>query len=114
MRQSYAFALLMDARALATTLSTVNPKCCIRSLIGADAPKSSCPTDSPASPTYLLQPSVVPASTDTRAFTVGGKTPARYSGVCFSNSSHDGIDTTRAFTPSLVSFSYAPTHSCSS
>src|SRR5271157_2602415 len=98
-------ALLMLSRAFAITLSTVKPKCAINSLIGADAPKSSCPTTSPASPTYLLQPKVVPASTATLARTPGGSTSALYSGDCFSNNSHEGIETTRAFTPSAVSFS---------
>ncbi len=31
----------------------------------------------------------------TRAVTAGGSTLSRYSGVCCSNRSHDGIDTTR-------------------
>src|SRR5271166_4507048 len=97
--------LFITSCALATILSTVNPECFMRSLIGADAPKSSRATTIPSFPTYSFQPRLVPASTATRARTPDGSTWILYSDDCFSKSSQQGMETTRAFTPSAVSFS---------
>ena len=47
-------------------------------------------------------------------FTFGGMTESRYSFGCFSNSSQQGMLTTRTFTPSDLSCSYALTHNCTS
>src|SRR6266545_43330 len=49
------------------------------------------------------KPNVEACSTATRAFTWGGRTLSRYSCVCRSKISHDGIDTTRARMPSATS-----------
>src|SRR5438445_335623 len=46
-----------------------------------------------------------------RGSSAGGSTLSRYSGGCRSKSSHDGMLTTRALTPSATSFSYAFTTS---
>ena len=68
----------------------------------------------PASPTMSRQPPVTPASTLTRALTVGGKTELRYSSSCSSNHSRHGIDTTRAEMSSAASASAAATAYCTS
>src|SRR5262249_14705019 len=78
---------------------------------GAEAPNPVIPMTAPVNPVYLAHPRVEACSTATRAITAGGRTEAQYSGVCFSNSSHEGMLTTRAFTPDAVSCSYASTQS---
>ena len=51
------------------------------------------------------------ASTHTRAFTLRGSTLSLYSAVCFSNSSMQGMETTRTFLPLAESSSFAPMQS---
>src|SRR5262249_13879217 len=82
--------------AAATPYLGVKPNFLIRSLRGADAPKERMPMLCPVAPTYLAQPKVEACSTETRAFTSGGNTRSRYSRGWSSNSSHDGMLTTRA------------------
>src|SRR5262249_61809467 len=65
-------------------------------------------------PTYHPQPNVDACSTDTRATTPGGSTLSRYSWGCCSKISHEGMLTTRAFTPSTLSCSYASRQSATS
>src|SRR6185503_5009557 len=101
----YGRRSFIDSRAAATTFSTVKPKCLSSSFNGADAPKSRRATIRPSMPTYRRQPRLVPASTATRARTDGGRTDARYSSVCRSNSSQQGMLTTRDFIPSVFNFS---------
>src|ERR1019366_1343912 len=71
-------ALFIDSFACFTTFSTVKPKCFNKFLIGAEAPKSERAMMAPSIPTYSRQPRSVPASTATRARTLGGKTKFRY------------------------------------
>src|SRR5262249_8942328 len=92
-------------RAAATTASGVNPNFFCSSLSGAEAPKVFMPMISPAFPTNCRQPKTEACSTATRAVTDGGNTESLYWALCFSNSSQDGMLTTRALTPSLVSCS---------
>src|SRR5262249_20676933 len=92
-------------RAAATTASGVNPNFFCSSLRGAEAPKVFMPMISPVLPTNWRQPKTDACSTATRAVTPDGDTESLYCWLCFSNSSHDGMLTTRAFTPSLVSCS---------
>ena len=63
---------------------------------------------------YFHQPTVAPASTDTRAFTAAGMTDSRYSALCSSNHSRLGAETTDASMPSSASFRRASTATCSS
>src|SRR4030067_1785454 len=85
--------------------STVNPNFSSSTSPGAEAPKQSIPMVSPEAPTYLCQPNVAAASTDTLAVTPGGRTVFRYSTGCFSNSSQERILTTLVFTPSFINIS---------
>src|SRR5580700_6199542 len=64
-----AFAISSEAAAI--TASGVNPNFFCNSLSGADAPKVCMPIVRPA---YRSQPTVDACSTDTRAFTLGGRT----------------------------------------
>src|SRR5262249_45222728 len=57
------------------------------------------PIDSPADPTYRAQPNVDACSTATRAVMSGGSTLSLYPWSCFSNSSQEGMLTTRAAIP---------------
>src|SRR6478609_238621 len=98
-------------RAASTTWFTVNPNFFCSSLSGADAPNLIMPIRVPVGPTYRSQPKVLACSTETRAVTSGGRTASRYSWACCSNSSHDGMLTTRARIPSVVSRSNASTQS---
>ena len=79
---------------MATTFSTVKPKCLKTAGAGADSPKRSMPTTAPSPRTYFHQKSVTPASIATRG-RPSGRTPALYCAVCRSNTVVDGIDTTR-------------------
>src|SRR5579864_6836400 len=81
---SYYFDCAIASRAASTTFSAVNPNFFNRSLIGAEAPKRCIPIILPVGPTYCDQPNVDAASTDTRAFTVGGNTCLLYSSLCAS------------------------------
>src|SRR5215213_553526 len=96
-----------NARACFKTLSTLNPSSRNATSPGADAPNRSRHTTSPDDPTYRSQPCLTPASTASRAVTVGGNTSSRYSCDCSSNSSQQGIDTTRVGTLSASNFSRA-------
>src|ERR1051326_7575321 len=96
-----------SARACFKTLSTLNPSSRIATSPGADAPNRSRHTTSPDDPTYRSHPCLTPASTASRAVTAGGNTSSRYDCGCSSNSSQQGIDTTRAATPSASNFSLA-------
>ena len=100
--------------AAATTCAAVNPNSRNRVAASADAPKWSIPMISPASPTMSRQPWGTPASTETRALTAAGRTFSRYPGVCSSNHSRHGIDTTRVAMPDFSSVSRASTASCTS
>src|SRR5262249_44957533 len=91
-----------SARARATACSPVNPSSRLTLPPGADAPKRSTPTPAPPRPTQRSQPNVAPASTASRRVTVRGKTVSRYSADSDSNSSQDGMLTTRARMPSLA------------
>ena len=62
--------------------------------MGAEAPKVSIPILRPAAPVYRSHPSVEPCSTLTRAHTAEGRTLSRYSSLCLSKSSHEGMLTT--------------------
>src|ERR1700736_2996018 len=64
-------ALAISSLAAAITASGVNPNFFCNSLRGADAPKVCMPIRRPA---YRSQPTVDACSTDTRAFTLGGRT----------------------------------------
>src|ERR1700736_4617268 len=77
----YDFDCAIASRAASTTFSVVKPNFFNRSLIGAEAPKRRIPIIFPVGPTYCDQPSVAAASTDTRAFTVGGRTCFLYSSL---------------------------------
>src|SRR5262249_11873559 len=92
-------------RAAAPTASGGEPHSFCASLRGAEAPKVFMPMISPVLPTNWRQPKTDACSTATRAVTADGNTESLYCWLCFSNSSHDGMLTTRAFTPSLVSCS---------
>src|SRR5687767_14132240 len=87
-----------NASACSSTLSTLNPKFLSATSPGADAPKRSKQITSPASPTYRSQPCRTPASIANRALTDGGKTSSRYSFDSASNSSQQGMETTRVGT----------------
>src|SRR5262249_32536328 len=102
------------AMAVAITASTVKPNFLSRSLIGADAPKPCMPTMAPSGPTYRSHPRVAACSTATRARIRGGSTLARYCASCCSNSSHDGMLTTRLPMPRRPSSSCTATQSCTS
>src|SRR4028119_11068 len=78
---------------------------------GAEAPKVSMLIETPSLPVYLLQPKLVPASTESRLVTALGNTDSRYSASCASNSSQQGIETTRTFLPSPRNCSAALTQS---
>src|SRR5262249_9126380 len=93
------------SRAAARTRSGVKPNFFCSSLSGAEAPKGCMPMASPVVPTYRCQPKVEACSTETRAVTAGGRTLSRYSWLWRSNSSHEGMLTTRALMPSAASFS---------
>ena len=67
-------------------------------------------TTSPQSPLYWYHAKWEAASTHTRALTLRGSTLSLYSSLCFSNSSMQGMDTTRTFLPFSVSRSFAPMH----
>jgi hypothetical protein len=81
-------------------LSRVQPNGRINASIGADPPKLSMPTTAPSRPTYLRQKSVMPASIATRLRQASGSTDSRYAASWRSNTSLDGIDTTRTPSPS--------------
>src|SRR5436190_8488232 len=66
-----------SAVAFATTLSTLKPSRSSTVVPGADAPKRSSETLSPRSPTQRFHPSETPASTESRAWTSGGRTSSR-------------------------------------
>src|SRR5690554_2088091 len=87
----------------ATTLSSVKPKYLNSSPAGAEAPNVVMPTTSPSRPTYLRQKSAWAASTATRARTAGGSTLSRYSRSWASNSSVQGMETTRTRRPAAAS-----------
>src|ERR1700693_1454665 len=97
------------ALAAATTWSLVNPNCCCSTFSGADAPKVFIPRIAPVNPVYFVQPQVEACSTATRAVTEGGSTVSRYSWLCCSNNSQEGMLTTRAPMPSDLSCSNAAT-----
>lgn len=63
--------------AAVTTASGVKPYSLNSSAPDAEAPKCSSETIRPASPTYSRQPCFTPASTLTRALTLGGITESR-------------------------------------
>jgi hypothetical protein len=67
----------MDVRARAATFSALKPSSRMTTSPGADAPKRSSPTTSPAGPAIDSQPSIAPASTVTRAADSGGSTRSR-------------------------------------
>ncbi len=69
------------------------------------------PIIAPPVPTKRSHPNVEACSTATRAAPLGGSTSFLYSGGCWSNSSQDGMLTTRTFSPAAVSCSYAATQS---
>ena len=79
------------------------PKCLNSSPAGAEAPKLSMPTTAPSRPTYLPQKPVTPASTATRRRTALGSTDSRQAASWRSNTSVEGIDTTRVFRPAASS-----------
>src|SRR5207302_6386604 len=109
--QRRARARASVSRAAATIRSGVNPNFVWSAFSGAEAPNVLMPITSPSGPTYAAQPNVEACSTATRAMIAGGRTLSRYGSGCRSKSSHDGMLTTRARTPSAVSSSYAATHS---
>ena len=90
---------------MATIASGVKPNFFCRSFRGAEAPKVCIPIIAPPVPTKRSQPNVEACSTETRARHAGGSTSSLYSGGCWSNSSQDGMLTTRTFSPSAVSCS---------
>src|SRR5215471_9367251 len=92
-----------NVRAAAMTASEVKPNFFCNSLSGAEAPKVFIPIVMPPVPTYCDQPRVDACSTEMRAGTSGGITLSRYSGVCCSKISQDGMLTTRTLQPSAVS-----------
>jgi len=97
---SLAGSCSTTSAAFAATFSALKPYFSITTLSGAEAPKRSwMATIVPNGPAYLSQPSGMPASTATRARTVGGSTESRYSCGWASNSSHEGMLTTRAPMP---------------
>src|SRR5208282_167903 len=63
--------------AAATTCSALMPNFFNNCLRGAEAPKESIQMWWPSEPVYLLQPKSDACSTDTRAFTLGGRTDSR-------------------------------------
>src|SRR5581483_3661381 len=104
-----------SAIARSATCCDVNPSCSSTVFPGADAPKRpSMPMESPSSPTQRRQPSVTPASTESRDRISGGSTSSRYAWSCASNRSHDGMLTTRARTPWSARSACASTHSVTS
>src|SRR5262249_51423035 len=94
--ETVAHGLPRSSLAASQTRSRSNPNFFCSSFSGADAPNVFMPMTRPALPTYRSHPNVDACSTATRAVTDGGRTLSRYSGVCRSKISHDGIDTTRA------------------
>src|SRR5882724_825001 len=93
------------AFAASTTLPVLNPNSFCSTFNGAEAPNVFIPRIAPSRPVYLAHPIVEACSTATRAVTEGGNTIARYSLLCRSNSSQDGMLTTRARIPCFVSSS---------
>src|SRR5690606_22916578 len=93
--------------AASTTASVVMLKYLYSSLAGAEAPKRSRPITAPSRPTYLRQKSVMPASTATRLRTALGSTDSRYAASWRSNTSVEGIDTTRVLSPAASSCALA-------
>src|SRR5690606_23219616 len=96
-----------SASTRATMMASVKPKYLNSSPAGAEAPKVVMPTTSPSRPTYLRQKSAWAASTATRARTEGGSTLSRQGRSWASNSSVQGIDTTRTRRPAAASLSAA-------
>ena len=90
-----------------TRFSTVKPKCLNNSLAGPDAPNPSIDKDFPLRPTYLPQPKEERASTEIRFSTEAGSTLSRYSLLCISKTSIDGMETTRTALPSALKISAA-------
>ena len=78
-----------------TTFSTVNPNFSNSKSAGADAPNPCMVTYAPSRPTYFPQPKSLKASTATRARTCFGSTESLYSWLWLSNTSIEGILTTR-------------------
>ena len=62
----HTYPPLTSLRASSTTRAAVKPNRSSATAPGADAPKVDIPIDAPSSPTYLAQPPVAPASTDSR------------------------------------------------
>src|SRR5262249_3973786 len=100
--------------ARSTTWSTVKPSFFITTSPGAEAPKRSRPIEPPRSPTYFCQPSVTPASIESRAPAACGRTSSRYACGCLSKNGQHGIETTRVGMPSASSLSRPPAASWSS
>src|SRR5699024_6500171 len=92
---------------LLTTCSTVKPYLSMTTPAGAEEPKCSTDKHSPYKPTYLCQPKLAPISIDKRLRIEDGKTLSRYSFVCASKRSKDGIETTRTSIPSFARASFA-------
>src|SRR6266545_6837105 len=101
--EAVAHCLPRSSLAHVATRSGSKPNFSWRAFMGAEAPNVCMPMTRPELPTYRSQPNVEACSTATRAFTWGGRTLSRYSCVCRSKISHDGIDTTRARMPSATS-----------
>src|SRR5262249_61382275 len=80
--------------AAVATRSRSNPNFSCSAFSGAEAPKVFMPMTRPELPTLRSHPNVDACSTATRAVTDGGRTLARYYGVCRSKISPDGVDTT--------------------
>src|SRR5262249_39683352 len=72
-----AFHFETCAFAAFTTFCAVKPKCCIKSLAGAEAPKPWLPMTAPPDLTQRSHPIVAAASTDTRALIAAGNTISR-------------------------------------
>ena len=101
----------MACLAAATTWSTVKPKCSATTLIGADMPKR-------VHAQHDARGSGIAMPAERRAFLhgharrhAGGRTLSRYASSCSSNSSQDGMLTTRTAIPSAASSSRAPRQS---
>src|SRR5262249_34004613 len=81
------------------TFSAVKPNSSWRTLRGAEAPNVFMPTMAPVKPVYRAHPKVDAGSTATRAVMDGGSTLSRYSLLCSSKSSQEGMLTTRDLMP---------------
>lgn len=76
------------------------PRFSITRLPGALVPKASMPSALPWSPTNACQPSVTPASIETRFLQAAGSTDSRYAASCRAKRDQHGSDTTRVPAPS--------------